>query len=272
MIRNVLRELLHKDKPTIGTHMNTTSPRVVEAIGAIGKYDYVEFTTLYAPWEWIIRLEDMQRAAELYDLGTMVKIDQDPKTYLTQRALQTNANSILVTDCRNAKDVEEAIKAVKPEPDGIGDIRLGRRMSLAEIGQPDRRQAFIEYVRSLDDVVICIMIEKKAAVDNLEEILSVKGVDMIQWGPGDYSLTMRAGYDIPPMRSDATWKVERKVMATALKMGVRPRVECEVEDMQKYIDLGARDFCIGRDTTAYINTWTHEGAEIRKILDSNQLT
>ena len=34
------------------------------------------------------------------------------------------------------------------------------------------------------------MIEKKGTVDNIEEVLSVEGVDMIQWGGSDYSMSI----------------------------------------------------------------------------------
>lgn len=269
MIKNKIRELLDEGKPTIGTHMIGTWPLVVEEIGAAGNYDYVEFSAEYSPWEWMIRLEDMVRAAELVGLSTMVKIDPHPKTYLIQRSLATGVQSMLVTDCHDAKEVEEAVNAVKPEPEGIGSLRMSRRFSLALREQPDVKKAVEDYVKSLDEVVICIMIEKKSAVDNLEEILSVEGVDMIQWGPGDYSVTRRTGYDIP-LGDEESWKTEQKVMKTALKMDIRPRIECEVEDMQKYIDLGAQDFCIGTDTV-YRQKWIEEGTKIRKTLEKNKL-
>ena len=38
-----------------------------------------------------------------------------------------------------------------------------------------------EYVQALRDIVVAIMIEKPGTVDTLEEVLSVKGVDMVQW-------------------------------------------------------------------------------------------
>ena len=47
-----------------------------------------------------------------------------------------------------------------------------------------------EYVKAMDEVVVALMIEKKEAVDDLEEILSVKGIDMVQFGTGDYSLSL----------------------------------------------------------------------------------
>lgn len=40
---NKLRELLKANKPTLSTHIHTTWPSVVEAIGHTGLYDYVEF-------------------------------------------------------------------------------------------------------------------------------------------------------------------------------------------------------------------------------------
>ena len=40
---NKLRELLKANKPTLSTHIHSTWPSVVEAIGHTGLYDYVEF-------------------------------------------------------------------------------------------------------------------------------------------------------------------------------------------------------------------------------------
>ena len=48
-----------------------------------------------------------------------------------------------------------------------------------------------EYVKAKDEAVVALMIEKKEAVDNLEEIFSVKGIDMVQFGPSDYLLNIR---------------------------------------------------------------------------------
>jgi len=39
-------------------------------------------------------------------------------------------------------------------------------------------------------VVVILMIEKREAVERLDEILAVPGIDMIQWGPGDYTVSI----------------------------------------------------------------------------------
>ena len=45
-----------------------------------------------------------------------------------------------------------------------------------------------DYVQTIADTVLVFMIEKKGAVDNLEEILEEPRVEMVQWGGSDLSL------------------------------------------------------------------------------------
>jgi 4-hydroxy-2-oxoheptanedioate aldolase len=98
----------------------------------------------------------------------------------------------------------------------------------------------LEYVQALNDIVILLMIEKKSAVDNLEEILSLKGIDMIQWGPADYSMSIGrpGGWHEPEVKT-----VERKVIKTCLKMGVPPRAEIDsVEPGEVLLGFGGAPF------------------------------
>ena len=46
---NKLREKLNAGEPTLGTHIHTTWPSIVEALGHTGEYDYVEFVAEYGP-------------------------------------------------------------------------------------------------------------------------------------------------------------------------------------------------------------------------------
>ena len=50
MRRNLLREKLNAGKPTVGTHILSAWPTLVELIGHSKQYDYVEFTAEYAPF------------------------------------------------------------------------------------------------------------------------------------------------------------------------------------------------------------------------------
>jgi hypothetical protein len=57
--------------------VHATWPGLVETIGHTSAFDYVEFLAEYAPFD-LYALDDFCRAAELYDMGTMIKVDQEP--------------------------------------------------------------------------------------------------------------------------------------------------------------------------------------------------
>ena len=108
------------------------------------------------------------------------------------------------------------------------------------------------------------MIEKKSAVDNLDEILAVPGIDMIQWGPSDYAMSIgRPGgwYD------DDVREVERHVLARCLAAGIPARAEIvEPSEAAYYLDQGVRHFCIGTDLYI-LHDWLNErGARLAEML------
>ena len=106
---NRLREKLVAGDPTLSTHIHTTWPSVVEALGHTGIYDYVEFVAEYAPFD-LHDLDNLCRAAELYDMGTMIKVDQSHQGFLAQRGVGSGFSSVLFTDCRSADDVRECVQ------------------------------------------------------------------------------------------------------------------------------------------------------------------
>ena len=259
MRANKFRELLKADKPTIGTHIHTTWPSIVEAIGHTGTYDYVEFVAEYGPFD-LYAFDDMCRAAELYDMSMMVKVDQEPRGFIAQRAIGSGFQSVLFSDCRSADEVRECVAIARPEtPEDGGTYGVAtRRFAYMGYG------GSMDYVRALRDVVVVIMIEKDGAVENLEEVLSVPGVDMIQWGGSDYSMSVgRAGQrGSPEIKA-----VERKVIETSLRMGVPPRAEINTADQAKYyLDMGVRHFCIGTDVNILYNWWKEHGDDVRKAV------
>jgi 4-hydroxy-2-oxoheptanedioate aldolase len=260
MRTNKLRALLNAGSPTIGTHIHSTWPSIIEAVGHTGMFDYVEFVAEYVPFD-LYDLDNLCRAAELYDLSSMIKIDQEPRNFLAQRAIGSGFQSVLFADCRSPADAKACVRAVRPEtPEGGGLHGVGmRRMTyMGYGGSPD-------YVQALHDVVIVLMIEKQGAVENLEEILSVEGIDMIQWGPSDYSMSI----GLPGARQDPKIKaIERRVIETAIQMGVPPRAEIESPDQAPYyLDLGVQHFCMATDITVLFRWLRKNGEALRKTIE-----
>ena len=122
------------------------------------------------------------------------------------------------------------------------------------------------WVKAMNEVVIAVMIEKKGAIENLEEILSVEGVDMVQFGPADYSISIgKPGQG----GSDEVRKVHRDMIEMALKKGVAPRVEIgSFQQAKPFAEMGVRHFCIGWDLGT-IFAWCHKQAKGMKELLSD---
>src|SRR5438132_5791216 len=78
---NKLRELLKSNKPTLSTHIHTTWPSVVEAIGHTGLYDYVEFVGEYGPFD-LHDLDNLARAGDIYNMSMQLKVEDRKSTRL----------------------------------------------------------------------------------------------------------------------------------------------------------------------------------------------
>ena len=71
MKRNIIREKLDRNEPTLSTHLLSTWPSAIEAIGHTGAYDYIEFVAEYGSFD-LHDLDNICRAAELHNLGSMI--------------------------------------------------------------------------------------------------------------------------------------------------------------------------------------------------------
>ena len=262
MRENKLRRLLNEGKPSVSTRMWSTWPVYTEALGLTGNFDYMEFVAEYAPFSQA-DLENLARAAELYEMGSMIKLDLQNRFYVAQKAVASGFQAINFADHRTAEEVRESVRAVRPMT--IGSDGLYGHPNRRFISSPHNASQLDHIVR-LNDIVLCFMIEKKEAIENLEEICSVPGVDMVQFGPADYSMSMgvnRSSY------GEECRAAERKMIECALRHGVQPR--CEINnpsDAQYYIDLGVRHFSLGDQMAKLREFWTGQGGEMRAIADS----
>ena len=266
MRRNLLRERLDAGQPTVGTHILSCWPTLVELIGHSGQYDYVEFTAEYAPFD-MHDLDNLGRAFEVAGLGGMIKIEQTQYTHQAMRAIGSGFQSVLFADIRTVEDAKAAVNAVRAETTmakgvrGRGLLGVGMRRDVGVVrqgGQP-------AYVEALNDVVIAIMVEKKSCVDDLDAILSVPGIDMVQFGASDFSMSIGK----PAQYGDAeVLAAEQKTIETALKKGLHPRVELrDPSQAAKYLKMGVKHFCIGWDVRILADWWDTKGAEMRGLLD-----
>lgn len=265
MSRNPLRERLNEGKPTLGTHILSAWPTLVELIGHSRQYDYVEFTAEYAPFT-MHDLDNLGRSFELMGMSGMIKIEQTQYTHQAMRAIGSGFQSVLFADIRSVEDAKAAVDAVRAETTmaqgarGRGRLGVGMRRDVGTV----RTGGSPAYVDALNEVVIAIMVEKKSCVDDLDAILDVPGLDMVQFGASDFSMSIgKTGqYNDPEVLA-----AEKKTIETALKKGLHPRVELrDPSQAAKYLDMGVKHYCIGWDVRILADWWDTKGAEMRGLL------
>ena len=258
---NKLRCLLNEGKTSIGTRILSSWTGFTEAAGMSGNFDYVEYVAEYAPFSQY-DLEHICLAAELHGMATMIKADFANRHYIAQKAVASGFQAIMFTDHKSADEVRESVYYMKADTPASG----GR------FGYPNRRYigyrpyiAQLDHAKRVDDTVLCFMIEKYEAVEQIEEICSIPGVDMVQFGPSDYSLSR--GWNNAEHREECR-EAERRVIETALKHGVQPRCEIfgDAEQVRYYLDLGVKHICFGDQMQIYMSFLNNNGKIMRDIL------
>ena len=263
MKKNRLRELLNEGKPTLGTHVLSTWPGIVEVIGYSGTFDYIEYVGEYSSFS-LEQMDNFGRTIELFpEMSSMMKVEEQTRGFIAARAIDAGIQNVLFTDCRSADEVRECIRFVRSETPEAGGVHGYSMRRSTGYGVASSAEA---WTKGMNDVVIAIMIEKKGAIENLEEILSVKGVDMVQFGPADYSISVGK----PGQAGDPeVQKAHQDMIALALDKGVAPRVEIgSFEQAKPFVEMGVRHFCIGWDTRMIYDWCRQQGKSMRELLAS----
>lgn len=259
-MKNVLREILNQNGTSVATRISSRWGLITEVAANSGCYDYIEYLEEYSPIQ-VEDFENLSRACELHGMGSIVKVDFQNRAWLAQKALAAGIQGILFTDCKTPEEVAECIYVTMPDTPEYGG-RFGYP-SYRWIGyHPSKPQ--LDYAKMVADSVRLFMIEKKETVDKIEEICRIPGVDMIQFGPSDFS--MNCGHNASEWTKERR-EAEEHCIRVALEHGVQPRCEIErPEDAQYYIDLGVKHFCLGDQVKILRNWWDDNGSRLRKML------
>lgn len=260
--KNKLRELLNAGRPSMGTRLQCNWPTITELVGQTKKFDYVEILAEYAPFD-LFGLENIGRAIELHGMAGLIKVGQEAREFQAVKALNAGIQNILFADVRSAEDAERCVRTVRaesPETRGLRGVGAGRDVGVTLAGGTPF------YVQSTADSVVLFMIEKKESVENLESILDVEGVDMVQFGPSDYSMSIG---QVGNRQHPAVREAEEFVIKTALEKGIVPRAELgSPEGAKRYIDMGIRHFCLGTDVRILHDWYQDSGSALRDMLEN----
>jgi len=260
---NILRKLLNEGKPTIGTHIIAPWPGMFEIIGNSGAFDYVEYVAENSDWD-LPMIANIGRTMELFSkMSLMIKVEEQAKGFLTTRAVDAGFQSVLFTDIRSAEALRESIRYIRVETLEDGGIHgSGNRRHSGGYGAARDASKWPQYMR---EIVVVSMIEKPGAMEDLDAILDIEGLDMVQFGPSDYSVSIgMAGQG----RSAQVQDKHKEMIEKALKKGVAPRVEISTADQaEPYIEMGVKHFCMGWDVDTMSAWCKNQGTALRGLVE-----
>lgn len=133
-----------------------------------------------------------------------------------RKVLEMGAEGVVIPHVRTRQDAREIVRAAKFPPQGRRGAESNVRA--AAYGGPGIQRP--DYIaRSNDESLIIPMAEDFEFADNVDDILSVGGIDAINFGPIDYSLSagLPIGYKIDhPSLYDAYQKIETRARAKGI--------------------------------------------------------
>jgi len=235
ILKNTTKAKLKAGKAVIGVRLDFTVPYVVESLAGIG-FDFVYFDLEHGPSSEE-SCQDMFRAAELAGLTPIVRVPSSEPGF-TARLLDSGAMGIIFPHCNTKQDAKAAVRAVKYPPDGERGAG-GRPLSLS--GMP-----IADYVREANrETLIITMIEEMAALQNLPEILTVEGLDVLWIGRVDLSVSSGIpGKLDDPKIQDAVRRVIAEGNAAGKVVGVGAVSADRPEQIREFIKQGARFFSL----------------------------
>ena len=240
---NRLKKKIGGKEVALGTFLFVPSPAVVEILGHAG-FDFAIIDTEHAPMSPLdtTLLENLVRAAEVSGVTPLVRLPEASKI-MTQKVLDAGAVGVVVPGIRTREDAEGVVRASRYPPEG--------ERGCCSLTRPTGYSAKYTggyWAEANRNAMVALLIENREAVENLEGILSVPGIDFIFFGPRDYSMSL--GY--ADVNNPETLEARRKVEMICEKNGVplaRFLYPPFRESVRGAVEEGARILVAGADVS-----------------------
>ena len=252
-----LRRRLKEGKEALGMWLGITDPLAVEAIAADCDLDWILLDMEHGGAGW----EDLKMVMlgwKWSDVPLFIRPPSHDQKFL-MAALDLGVSGFVVPFVNSPEDARRVAEACRYPPMGIrgsAPRRVSRHYTLTD-----------EYKASADDdVFVMVQIEHKKAVESVEEIAAVPGIDALFIGPGDLSYSYRPALPVRPPDDyvDAIQKVVDTGRAKGLPVAMA--VDSTPEEVQERIEQGIQLVTVGLDWMFMRNAIKEQTAAVRALL------
>ena len=233
--RNSFKHALAAGKAQIGLWSSLSSNYSVEVIAGAG-FDWLLLDMEHSPNDLESLLAQLQAAAP-YGAHPVVRVPWNDMVTI-KRVLDVGAQSLLVPYVSTAEEARSALSFTRYPPQGVRGVagttratRFGRIKDYAR--------------RAHEEICLLVQVETQGALDNIEAICAIEGVDGVFVGPADLHASLGhtgeiANPKVKPVIDDAIRRIR--------KAGKAPGILTPSEaDARQWLDCGALFVAVGAD-------------------------
>ena len=216
--------------------LNLADPRIAE-IAAIAGFDSVWVDREHVATDWSL-VENVVRAAKGSNVDVMVRVSKGSYSDLIH-PLELDAAGIIVPHAKSLSVAQQIVRDTKFHPLGRRPLDGGNAdggytaVGLAEHLKQSNREKFV-----------CIQIEDPEPLDELEQIAALEGIDMLFFGPGDFSQGIVAPGEWQHPEIQAT---RRRIAQVCLDSGKVAATVGSADNYAELVEMGYRYISIGAD-------------------------
>jgi 4-hydroxy-2-oxoheptanedioate aldolase len=235
-VTNNFKRALKANKLQIGLWCSLSSHYATELVAGSG-FDWILLDTEHSPNDLESVLQQLQATAP-YPTHPVVRVPWNDMVTI-KRYLDIGAQSLLIPYVQNAEEAKAAVAYTRYPPGGVRGVagatratRFGRVKDYAK--------------RAHEEICVLVQVETQTALDSLEKIAAVEGVDGVFIGPADLHASL--GYTgetnnpkVMPIIDDAIRRIRKCGKAPGILTGVEA-------DARRWIDCGGLFVAVGADT------------------------
>lgn len=233
--RNAFKHALAASTPQIGLWSSLSSNYSVEVIAGAG-FDWILLDTEHSPNDLENLLTQLQAAAP-YPTQPVVRVPWNDMVTI-KRVLDVGAQSLLIPYVSTAEEARAAVAHTRYPPAGVrgvaGTTRATRFGRVADYAR-----------RAHEELCVLVQVETQAALDNIEAICAVPGVDGVFIGPADLHASLGhageiANPKVKPLIDDAIGRIRKSGKAPGILTPSEP-------DARHWLECGALFVAVGAD-------------------------
>lgn len=241
--QNPFKKALADGQTLFGCWMSIAEGYTAEIMGRAG-FDWLLIDGEHSPND-IRSIRDQMVALKGSDSHPIVRVPIG-ETWIIKQVLDVGAQTILVPMVETAEQARELVRACRYPPNGTRGVgyAVGR---VSDFGQMEN------YGPTADDqICLLVQVENKTGLDNLDDILSVEGVDGVFIGPADLSASLGyLGQTMHPDMQKTILDAIRRISDSGKAAGILTPDDGMI---QSSLDAGARFVAVAMDIALLLNS------------------